>query len=113
MSYADRFPPSERYQVVFSRVEGVRGWVVEHWRAELHDHGDCSGWYSHPLAIAWITDYSPVLGPMLAYIIVCDHHRGGDLAPRLVAECQRRWPDIELTPRLTPSGGFRGEGPDS
>jgi hypothetical protein len=113
MNFADRFPADPRYQVVFSRCEGVDGWIADHWRAELHDHGDGSraetGHYSHPLAVAWVTDYPDPTGPVLDYLIVLDQWRGSDLGPRLAAECQRRWPGINFTPRFDPSGGFRGE----
>jgi len=106
---------ASRFQVLFSRVVGVRGWKGDiHWRAEIHDHGEEAGdigHYSHPIAIAWLTDYPSPIGPVLDYLIVLDHWRGDPSrhAASLVAACRQRWPDLYFTPRLNPDGSWRGD----
>jgi hypothetical protein len=122
MSLADRYPPEPRYQVLFSLAEGVRGWLVPHWRAELYDHGGDGGAVTptseghrpFPVATAYVAEYPAGLpGPMMMYVNVPDHCRKdgrAGYAARLLAACERRWPGLKYTDRLAKGGGFRGEG---
>jgi hypothetical protein len=100
--------PGDASRPIASRIEGVPGWVAPHWRVELFDFADGSR-LSHPLGVAYVTEYPPPVGPVLDYLIVYDHHRGRGHAGTLVRHCHARWPGIKHTGRLEPDGTWRGE----
>lgn len=83
-------------QVCYRRLDGCRGWADGvHWQAELYDHGlggGIDGWLSHPVAVAWFTDWSDYgLGVMLDYILVLDEHRRKGYGKALVRAIDERF----------------------
>lgn len=96
---------------IYTEVKGVAGWSLPHWRVELFDGPDGLGFMSHPIAIAYVTEYPEGglidIGPVLDYMIVFDQWRDADVARLLMRACRDRWPRISRTSRLNPDGTWR------
>lgn len=86
------------FLVIFSKVEGHPSWRAEHWRAELYDD-EGGGWLSHPVGIAYVS-ICELLGPVVDYFTIFEHHRGQGNAMRLMRAVHARWPDVSHTERI-------------
>lgn len=71
------------------------------WVAELVD---ATGFCTVPFAVAWLTDYRPMLPVTLDFILVPDLYRRMGYASRLVRDCEVNWPGMLLTDPISPAG---------
>lgn len=82
-----------------------------HWKWQAEYHPPSSQARGFPLAIAWICG-APPSGEQKAegdwtwldYLFVVDDERRKGIATMLVEACQRRWPDIRLSPAISDGG---------
>jgi hypothetical protein len=86
-------------QVIFRRLQSPRPRHLDadHWLVEL--------WYAYadyPVAQAWIDERGG--HPILDLILVPDFERRGGRARKLLRECFKRWPNLELTPPVSKGG---------
>jgi len=78
------------------------------WQAQLFDpNAGACGYTPFPQAIAWVSDYSDSPGldcVMLDFILVPDQYRRCGYATALIAACEARWPNLELTEAISEAG---------
>lgn len=100
----------DNYQVVYSDIIGVRGWIAPRIRAELYDHSGGDGDMLFPVATAYLSDYRKIantgLGVLLCFILVPDQHRRKGYAKRLILELNEKFPDLLLTDAISPLGEY-------
>jgi hypothetical protein len=77
------------------------------WQAQLFD--PVAGAFGHtpyPQAIAWLSDYSDseLACVMLDFVLVPDQFRRCGYATKLIAACEARWPNLELTEAISEAG---------
>lgn len=96
------------YQIVYSSIEGVRGWIAPRIRAELYDHTDAEGDMLFPVATAYLSDYRGFphtgLGIMLSFILVPDQYRRLGYAKALILAIKERFPELTTTDAISPEG---------
>lgn len=99
---------NQDYQIVYSEIVGVRGWIAPRLRAELFDHTDAEGDMLFPVATAYLSDYRGFphtgLGIMLSFILVPDQHRRLGYAKALILALKEKYPDLVLTDPISPEG---------
>jgi hypothetical protein len=78
-----------------------------HWQALLFDRkAGALGDLPYPVAVAWLTDFTGTTLDcvLLDFVIVPDHFRRRGYARTLIAECEARWPNLELTEAISEAG---------
>lgn len=95
------------HQVIFSQIDLPGGTPCHRWQAQLFDaNAGELGHTPYPQAIAWLTDFRGTLLDcvMLDFVLVPDHCRREGYAIALIAACQKRWPELELTEPISEAG---------
>ena len=93
--------------ILFSQIDLPDAMPGLRWQAQLFDHkAGALGWTPYPQAVAWLSDYSdsPLECVMLDFILVPDQYRRNGYATQLIAACEERWPNLELTEAISEAG---------
>lgn len=97
-----REPANEPTIAYFQQIDPPGRAPGRCWLASLYL--DDNGTLTRPVALAWLSDFSPVLGMSLDYVLVPDQHRRLGYAKTLITACAKRWPNLELTDAISYEG---------
>lgn len=71
------------------------------WMCGLYDK---SGFLTHPVAVAYVTNYSQTIGAVLDFVFVPDMLRRKGYAKALIKRCMEFWPGLIITDGVTEAG---------
>lgn len=92
---------------VFHQIDLPNSSPGRRWQAQLFDpEAGALGHTPYPQAIAWLSDYtdSPLACVLLDFVLVPDQFRRRGYASQLIAACEARWPNLELTEAISEAG---------
>lgn len=75
-------------------------WYVEYWDDEVDN--------DFPVGTAYVWEYQDGTERKaeMSFVLVVDDERRKGIATKLLAECEKRWPDIQMTKPTSKAGEF-------